>query len=141
MSWNLLSIEVPAGKLTNEDINALSVQVGGPILPISNIGVFDQLMSISGILNLYPANPLYISNKGQVIYVPWPEGHTLNMVYASFYSAETHELLPKGLFKYGFLGTSYNNPEEICMMALYVQCDKDIFPELIDINIYQEEML
>lgn len=141
MSWNLLAIETPARELTNKDVGALSFQVGNPILPIENIAVFGKPMSMNGILNLYPANPLYISNKGQVIYVPWPEGHTLNMVYVNFYSAETHELLSKSFFKYGFLGISYNNPQDICMMALYVQCNKDIIPELININIYQEEML
>jgi len=141
MSWNLLTVEIPAGKLTNKDVEILSQQVGSPILPISNIAVFGTAMPMGSILNLYPTNPPYISNKGQVIYIPWSEKYTLNMVYVNFYSTETHELLPKNFFKYGFLGISYNNPQDMCMMALYVQCTEDILPELININVYQEEPL
>lgn len=76
MSWNLIKIEEPTAggnEVTQSNLNALSNEVGHDIFPIETIiGGNGDKYTAESIHEKFNLSSLYISERGQFVYIPYP---------------------------------------------------------------------
>lgn len=126
MAWNLTKIEEP-NAITADCLEELRSK-GFSIYPINKINVFGDEWFADN-LNTIP----YVSNRGQIVYVPWKETFDFYNISVVIESEEDDNITSS--FLVIPLGYEWNKR----MLAIYIlpNLKKKPSPQIINISLYK----